>query len=81
MLAQPALDVGALHARAAPVNQPHLRKAGVTRRVQVVLDHRPDVARCKRVQIDRVLDGNPNRFIGGISQIFGPVITCFCQWS
>ncbi len=63
MVAQAPLDVGALHALAAAVNQPDFGEAGLTRRVQVFLDHGPDVTRCKRVQIDAVLDGNANWFV------------------
>ena len=84
----------ALDADAASVDQPDLAEPALPRSRQILLDDRHDVARRERVQIQRVLDRDPNRFIfrfpsplrggvrdGGISQIFGPVITCFCQWS
>ncbi len=63
MLTQAPLDVGALHPLAAAVNQPDFGEAGLTRRVQVFLDDGPHVARCKRVQIDAVLDGDVNGFV------------------
>jgi hypothetical protein len=52
VIAEQPLDVGALHAFAAPVNQPDLAEPRAARGVQVFVDNRDDVARREAVQID-----------------------------
>ena len=73
------MDRGALHPDAATVNQADLAESPLVGRLQILVDHRSHVPRRERVQIERVLDGNPNRLV--VAQILGPDITCFCQWS
>ena len=63
MIAQPPLDAGTLQALAAAMNQPDVAEARVTRRMKVFVDHGPHVLRCKRVQVDRVFDRNPDWFV------------------
>jgi len=55
---QGRLDDAALHAGAAPVNQPHLAQAGLVRRVDVFLDDRLDVARLEGVEVEGAFDGD-----------------------
>jgi hypothetical protein len=45
-----------LHAFAASVDQAHFAQARFMRRGDVLLDHRRDVTRRERVEIDRVVD-------------------------
>jgi len=61
MIAQPPLHLGALHALAAPVNQPDLAEPRVARRVQVLINDRHDVARRETVEIDGVFDRDVDR--------------------
>jgi hypothetical protein len=63
VIAQLPLNVGALHTFAAAVNQADVAEAGLVRRMQILLDHGPHVARCRRVQIDRILYGNAERLV------------------
>jgi len=56
MLAQQLLHGGALHALAAPVDQPNLLKSRVASGLEVLVDHRHDVPRREAVEIDRVFD-------------------------
>jgi hypothetical protein len=46
------LNDAALNAFATTVNQPHFPEPGVVRGAQIFLDHRWNVARRERVQID-----------------------------
>lgn len=52
------LNTGALHAATAAVNQPDFAEARGLRRMDVLGDDRPDVARRKGVQVDLRLDRN-----------------------
>ena len=56
MRLQRRLHDPALHAAAAPVNQPHFPQARVVRRAHVLLDDRSDVPRAEGVQVEEVLD-------------------------
>jgi hypothetical protein len=76
---QDGLHDRALDADPASVDQTHLAKAALVRGREVLLHDGRHVARRERMQIDRVLDRDPDRLLG--RQIFGPVITCCCQWS
>ena len=53
------LHDAALHAAPAPVDQPYLPQAGRVRLVDVLIDDRRDIARRKRVEIERAFDRNP----------------------
>jgi hypothetical protein len=55
------LHDAALHAAAAPVNEPYLAQAGGVCLVDVLLDDRRDIGRRKRVEIERAFDRNPQR--------------------
>jgi hypothetical protein len=50
------LDDPALDPLAAPVNQADLAQPGLVRRLHVLLDHRSDVTRRERMEIERSLD-------------------------
>lgn len=63
MIAQPPLDVGALHAFAPSVNQADFAEARIPRRAKVLVNHRPHVPRCKRVQVDRLFNRDFERFV------------------
>lgn len=56
MLLEGGLDDGPLHAAAAAVNEPELREARLMGGAHVFLDHRRDVARSERVQVQLGLD-------------------------
>jgi hypothetical protein len=56
MLVERALHESALHALAAPVNQPDLPKPRCVSRPDVLFHHVDDVARRERVEIQRILD-------------------------
>jgi hypothetical protein len=60
--AQQALHSRALHALAAPVNQPHQRPSGCVSGMQIFVDDRDDIARQKRVEVDRLFNGKANGF-------------------
>ncbi len=76
---QERVDDRALDADPTSVDQPDLTESSLVYRRQELLHDRRDVARRERVQVQCILDRDPNRFHP--PQIFGPVITCFCQWS
>ena len=57
------LHDAALNSFAAAVDQTHLAQAGLVRRVDVVLDHRLDVAWQEGVQIEVRFDGNVVRHV------------------
>ena len=63
VIAKQALDVGALHAPAASVNQPDLREARLARRAQVLFDDRDDIPRREAVEIDYLLNRNPDGLV------------------
>ena len=52
------LDDAALHTLAAPVDQPYQAKLGRMRRGHVLIHHRGDVPRGKRMEIDDVFYRN-----------------------
>ena len=58
------LHDAALNALAAAVNQPDLAQAGLVRGVDVFLDHRRDVARRERVEVEMIFD----RECGGVTR-------------
>ena len=68
---QEALDGCALHALATPMDETHELQARLVRRVQIILDNGDDIARLKRVQIDRVFDWDPN-----VALVFHCVHSC-----
>ena len=55
------LHDAALHASASSMNQANLAQAGFVGGVHVFFDHRLDVARGERVEVQGVLDRNPTR--------------------
>ena len=55
------LHDAALHAAAASVNEPNLAQPGGVCLVDVLVDDRRDIARRKRVEIERAFDRNPQR--------------------
>ena len=58
MVLERLLNDAALNALAAAVNQPDLTKTSFVCRRDVLLDHRGDVARRERVQVELVFDGD-----------------------
>ena len=52
------LDDAPLNAAAAAVNKANLRQPGLVRLVDVLFDHRRDVARRERVEIETGFDGD-----------------------
>lgn len=58
MLLERVLDDAALDALAAAVNQPDLAQAGGIRGPDVLVDHRSDVARMERMEVESVFDRN-----------------------
>src|SRR5437899_12698096 len=68
----------ALDADAAAVDQPHLREAARVGGLEVLGDDGRNVARGKRVQVERVLDRDPDRLV---AYSRGPASTCSFQWS
>jgi hypothetical protein len=62
MIAKAPLDVGALHTLAAAMDQPDVAEARAPRGVQVFINDRPHVLRCKRMQIDGVFDRDSDGF-------------------
>ena len=58
VLLQCRLHDPALHALAAPVDQPNLTEARLPRCLQVFVDYRGNVSRKKWMEIERVFDGN-----------------------
>src|SRR5437016_12784895 len=68
----------ALDADAAAVDQPHLREAARVGGLEVLGDDGRNVARGKRVQVERVLDRDPDRLV---AYSRGPPSTCCFQWS
>jgi hypothetical protein len=61
--AQQALHGGALDTFPSSVNQPDDVKARRLRRPEVFIHDRHHVARVEGVQVNRVFDGNLNRFV------------------
>ena len=57
------MDDRALDADAAAVDQADLTEAAFVSRPKVLLDHRRDVARGERVQVERVIDRKRNRLV------------------
>ena len=57
------LDDAALNTAAAAVNEADLRQPGLVRRVDVVLNHRRDVAWPESVKIETVFDGYSKRVL------------------
>jgi hypothetical protein len=57
------LDDAALNAAAAAVYEADLRQPGLVRRVDVVFNHRWDVAWPERVEIEAVFDGYSKRVL------------------
>src|SRR5256712_843231 len=68
----------ALDADAAAVDQPHLREAARVGGLEVLGDDGRNIARGKRVQVERVLDRDPDRLV---AYSRGPPSTCCFQWS
>ena len=56
------LHASALHTRPAPVNQPHEPQSFGLGRGDVLLDHRRNVARVKRVKVERIGDRDVGYF-------------------
>ncbi len=69
----PALDAGA-----ATVDQPHLGEAAGVSGLEVLGNDGRNVARGERVQVERVLDRDPD---GLVVYSRGPPVTCCFQWS
>src|SRR5688500_4339437 len=63
VLAQQLLHGGALHALAAPVDQPNLLKSRVASGLEVLVNHRHDVSRRKAVKVDVVFDWDVDRLV------------------
>jgi hypothetical protein len=57
------LHGGALHTLPASVDQPDDGVARCLRLVQILIHDIEDIARPKRVQVDRVFNRNPNRLV------------------
>ena len=63
--AEHLLHARPLHAAPAAVDQPHLVEAGLLGGLEVRLDDRGNLARCERMQVERVLDRNDDRLVAG----------------
>ena len=63
VLLEHVLDDPPLHPRAASVYEPHVADPGGMSFVQVLLDHRRDVLRRERVEIEGAVDGDPQRVL------------------
>ena len=57
------LDDAPLNAAAAAVNEANLRQPSLVRLVDVLFDHRWDVARGESVEIEHAFDGYPDRVL------------------
>lgn len=64
MLLERGLNNGPLHAAAAAVHEAELRQARLVRGADVFLDHRRNVARRERVEIQLRLDGDVVNHVG-----------------
>src|SRR5205814_7664894 len=73
------LDDPALDADPSPVDQPHLGETARVGGLEVLGDDGRNVARGERVQVERVLDRDPDGLLAGYSR--GPPGTCCFQWS
>ena len=78
MVGEQRPDDPALDADAAAVDQPHLAEPAHVGGLEVLGDDRRDVARDERVQVEGVLDRDPD---GLVAYSRGPSITCRFQWS
>jgi hypothetical protein len=61
---QQASDDGPLNTPASTMHQAHDPEPALVRSVQVLVHDRRDVTRRERVEVDCLLDGNVNRFVG-----------------
>ena len=61
MAVERRLHDAALHAAAAAVDEAHLAQAGLGRGVDVLVDHRRDIARRERVQVELGFDRDMER--------------------
>ena len=73
------LHDSSLHADAAAVDQPDFPEAARVRRAKILVDDGRDVARGKRVEVERVLDRDGNGFVRVVGQSCTPPVTCSCQ--
>ena len=70
VVCQDRLNDGALDPPPLPVDQPDFSEPASVRLPEILVNHRGDIARPKRVQVERVLDRKGNRVIG-IGSRFG----------
>lgn len=52
-----------LNAAAAAMDEANLRQPSLVRLVDVLFDHRRDVARCESVEVETAFDGYPDRVL------------------
>jgi hypothetical protein len=63
VFAKQALHGRALHAFTSAVNQADDLETGRLGGVQILVDHRNDIARMERMQVDRIFDGDLNGLV------------------
>ena len=77
MAREQALHDRALNADAPAMNQTYLGEPALVRGRQVIVDHRRNIARRERMQVEGVLDGDRDGVV--VAQKRGPPTTCCCQ--